>query len=166
MSAATPAAPVLRFRSTRDAWVSAFLALLLIVCAVSFFSVLRLARAQPLQPIALFAVLSPLLTPALVLWTMGTIAYEISADGLRARCGLLRFRVPFAEIEAVEPKRGLDLEMGWSLALSLDRLLVRRRRGLALAISPESRELFLAELAARCPQLVREGDRLAPRGAS
>jgi len=159
VSAATPG---LSFRSKRDAWISALLGLVMLVSAVSFLSVLRVAREDSAYWLA---ALSPLVTFALVLWLMRTIAYEIAADGLRARCGPLRFRVPFAEIEAVEPKRGLDLEMGWSLALSLDRLLVRRRRGLALAISPEPRELFLAELAARCPHLVREGDRLAPRGA-
>lgn len=154
------AAPTLRFASRRDAWISALLGLVMLVCAVSLLSVLRVARADPAYPIA---ALSPLLTFALVLWLMRTLAYEIAADGLHARCGPLRFHVPFAEIEAVDPKRGLSLEMGWSLALSLDRLLVRRRRGLALAISPEPRELFMAELAARCPHLVREGDRLAPR---
>ena len=163
MSAASPAAPVLRFRSKRDSWISALLALVMLVCAVSLFAMLRVAREDPAYPIAAF---SPLITFALVLWLLRTIAYEIAGDGLHARCGPLHFRVPFAEIEAVTPKRGLSLEMGWSLALSLDRLLVRRRCGLALAISPEPRELFLSELAARCPHLVREADRLVRRAGA
>lgn len=161
MSGAGTGAPALRFASKRDAWLGALLGLV----TLALFAVIALLLLTSRSPIQALGSLAPLLTLALGLWLLRTTDYEIAGDGLRVRCGLLRFRVPFAAIESVIPKRGVDVQMGWSLALSLDRLLVRRCGGLPLAISPEPRELFLAELAARCPHLVREGDRLVPRGA-
>ena len=163
MSGPAAGVPTLRFASKRDAWITALLGLVALASAASLIPVLRAARENAVFALAAF---SPLVTFALVLWLMRSIAYEIGADALRVHCGPLRFAVPFAEIEAVTPKRGLSPEMGWSLALSLDRLMVRRRGRLALAISPEPREIFLAELAARCPHLARDGDRLVRRGAS
>ena len=149
----------LEFRSKRDPWLDALLALV----RVGLVALIAVLLATSRDATHALAALSPILALALVLWLSRTTAYRIGGDGLRARCGPLRFHVPFAEIEEVRPKLGLSPEMGWSLALSLDRLMVHRRGGLPLAISPEPRELFLAELAARCPHLARDGDRLAPR---
>jgi hypothetical protein len=156
-------APALQFASKRDRWVSALLGCAAVSCVVAVAGALHAMRGSPGASLAvLLACLWPI---TLVIWMLGVTRYEIAGDALRVRCGPLRFAAPFAEIDAVHPKRGFSPELGWSLSLSLDRLVVRRRGRLALSISPEPRELFLAELAARCPQLVREGDRLVRRAA-
>jgi len=154
---------VLRFASKRDPWVIVLLGAVAVCSVLAVGGALHAVREPGARWVLLFAWSWPI---ALVLWMLRTTRYEIARDALRVRCGPLRFEAPFVEIEEVRPKRGISPELGWSLSFSLDRLLVRRRGRLAVSISPEPRELFLSELAARCPHLVREGDRLAPRAGA
>ena len=81
--------------------------------------------------------------------------YGIDDDVLVVRYGLIRQRVPLADITRVERTRN-PLS---SPALSLDRLMIHygRRR---IMISPGEREDFLAELARRA-RLQRNGETLS-----
>jgi len=151
--------PSLVFGSKRDGWVVALFVGIALSAVIAVTAVLQVLPEPGARAAVVIAWLWPI---ALVLWMLRTTRYEIGPDALRVRCGPLRFAVPFAEIEEVRPKRGFSPELGWSLSFSLERLLVRRRGGLPLAISPEPREPFLSALAARCPHLRREGDRLGP----
>ena len=80
--------------------------------------------------------------------------YGIDDDVLIVRYGLIRQRVPLADITLVEPTRN-PLS---SPALSLDRLMIHygRRR---IMISPAARDEFLAELA-KGARLHRNGETL------
>jgi hypothetical protein len=159
-SGRSPFGPSLVFESKRDGWVIGLFTAVSVIALVAVGAAPAAARGEG-GPKA-FAILASLWPIALGLWLLRTTRYEIASDALRVRCGPLCFAVPFAEIEEVRTKRGLSPELGWSLSFSLDRLLVRRRGLLPLAISPEPREPFLSALAARCPHLARDGDRLRP----
>lgn len=80
--------------------------------------------------------------------------YTITADELVVRSGLVRIRIPLAEIVEVSPTRN-PLS---SPALSLDRLRVRSEAR-TIMISPRERSAFLTELAVAA-RLRTEGDRL------
>ncbi|HLT37322.1 MAG TPA: PH domain-containing protein, partial [Enhygromyxa sp.] len=75
------------------------------------------------------------------------------------RFGLVRSRLRYAEIRRVVPTRS----MLSSPALSMDRLHVDAGSSLGPLISPRDKSGFLDALAAKAPQLVREGDSLVPR---
>ena len=85
--------------------------------------------------------------------------YEITTDLLVARCGILRWRVPLADIEAVYPTRNPASSPTWSL----DRLQVdyRKAGGLtSLLISPADKFAFMRDLAGAAPGLEMRGDRV------
>ena len=91
---------------------------------------------------------------ALMLWVLYGTYYAFTEDTLIIRCGPFRFKVPVAEIEAVTPTRN-PLS---SPACSLDRLLIRYRRGRRrLMVSPLDRTGFLEALVTRAPNLTRSG---------
>jgi hypothetical protein len=152
---------VLRFPARRDAWLTALLWAAAALTAVAAAAVWATPASLPARLLTALACVTPM---PFVLWMIYGTRYAIEADALEARSGPVRVRIPFAEIASVAPARGLTLHMGWSLATSLDRLLVRRRGGgMAVAISPADRTAFLSALAARCPRLALEGDRLVER---
>lgn len=87
------------------------------------------------------------------------IEYTLEPDNLVIRFGLVRSRLPYRSIRAVEPSRNPLAAQ----ALSMDRLAIRTEKGLPTLISPMDRDRFLGDLVSRTPQLVRDGDRLRPR---
>jgi hypothetical protein len=101
-----------------------------------------------------------LLTPGVLRLVALPVHYEITDDRLLVRSGLVRWRIPIAAIVNVEPTQSLLSAPAWSL----DRLEVRYWRGGGLTrilISPRDKAAFLAELVARDPALVLDGDRLS-----
>lgn len=84
--------------------------------------------------------------------------YGLNDTHLIVRSGILRQRIPLAEISDVSPTRN-PLS---SPALSLDRLRVQFGQGFfkAVMISPADRDRFLNDLAQKAG-LRREGDRLS-----
>src|SRR5690606_38454155 len=143
-----------RFTSKVDAWLAAILVVLLL----SAIGV----------PVALFATGDPqawvgLISTALILLLLGGLAwpvyYELEDETLLIRFGLVRSRLRYAEIRRVVPTRS----MLSSPALSMDRLHVDAGSSLGPLISPRDKSGFLDALAAKAPQLVREGDSLVPR---
>jgi hypothetical protein len=107
------------------------------------------------------ALAGPVVFAAIYIGLVFPMRYGIDDDALVVRFGLVRLRIPLADITEVRPTRN-PLS---SPALSLDRLAIStgdgsERRVRAL-ISPAARDGFLAELAARA-RLRRDGDRLVP----
>jgi hypothetical protein len=94
---------------------------------------------------------------ALYLGLIFPLRYGVGHEELTIRSGICRKRIPLANITEVRPTRN-PLS---SPALSLDRLHVQFGQGLfgAVMISPDDREGFLADLAAKAG-LSREGERL------
>jgi hypothetical protein len=105
------------------------------------------------------ALAGPVLFAAIYVGLVFPMRYGIDSDALVVRFGLVRLRIPLADIVEVRPTRN-PLS---SPALSLDRLAVSTGDGSSLRIraliSPAARSDFLAELAARA-RLRRDGDRL------
>jgi len=148
----------LAFRSKRDGWLVAvlwFASALLLAGAISVA-----VSGSPFGiALAVFMVASGALGP----WALYATAYTITPTELLVRSGPFRWRIALDAIETVVPTR-LPLS---SPACSLDRLRIAYRgangRPRALLISPEHTPVFLASLAARCPQLANAGDRLVAR---
>jgi hypothetical protein len=96
------------------------------------------------------------LTVALMGGLVWPVRYELRADALVIRFGLVRSRVPYGRIRGVKPTRTLIS----SPALSLDRLHVDAGSSLGPNISPKDKGAFLRALARRAPHLRLAGDRL------
>lgn len=78
--------------------------------------------------------------------------YETAPDALVVRAGVTTRRRPYASITAIRP----STDSRSALALSLDRVLIESAAG-DLLIAPRDQAAFVADLAARCPQLSRQG---------
>jgi hypothetical protein len=113
-----------------------------------------------------------LLVPALflvvglvLLWVVFGTSYEITADALRVRFGPFRWTVPLRSVVEVHSSRTFGSVVGWGLALSLDRLLVRYRKGngrmaFGVRISPQDKAAFVRELQEKAPGFCVSGDPL------
>ena len=143
-----------RFPSKVDAWLGAILVALLVSTVA--VPIVLLVSGDPQAWIGL-------IPSALILAIFGGLVfplyYELEDQALLIRFGLVRSRVPYAEIKRVVPSRS----MLSSPALSLDRLHVDAGNPLGPLISPKDKSAFLDALAARAPHLMREGDSLVPR---
>lgn len=84
--------------------------------------------------------------------------YTLRADRLHIRSGWLAWDVPYATLRRVAPSRNPLSAPAWSLR----RVRLDFADGFIL-VSPDDRELFIDELAERCPHLVRAGAGLVPR---
>jgi hypothetical protein len=128
-----------RYRSKIDIWLGLLLAL-----AVLLPIGLTLAdMTDQIKWSELVKVLPAMLLPLLIVgWIVITTDYTFNEVNLVIRSGPFRWIVPFAKIDEVKPSRTLISNP----ALSLDRLEIRFNRYEVVAISPERREAFLAEL--------------------
>jgi len=98
-------------------------------------------------------------TLLVVLLTTYPLDYEITETELIARCGLMRWRVPLAEIQEVRPTRNPASAPAWSLdRLRIDYLKGARPR--VLLISPPDKVAFMRDLADAAPGLVLRGGRV------
>ena len=90
------------------------------------------------------------------------VRYEIAADQLHVRAGLLHWRISLDQIESVRRSRNLLS----APALSLDRLRIdyrRRTRSAFLLISPEDPIAFMQQLVRATPGLAFTGEAVARR---
>jgi hypothetical protein len=78
--------------------------------------------------------------------------YETTTDELVIRAGLTTRRIPYSTIVGLRPSS----DRRSSFALSLDRVEIEYGLKKVL-IAPRNQEEFFADIAARAPQLVREG---------
>ncbi len=78
----------------------------------------------------------------LPLWLVVSLRYFLSAEKLRVRCGPWQWRIPLAEISAVEPVSSARA----GPALSFDRLRIAYGGGRSIMIAPEPRTEFVRQL--------------------
>jgi hypothetical protein len=137
------------YPSKIDLWIAALLGLAPLGAIAG-----SVAGAFAGQPIALAGPAIVLLVYAGLVFPM---CYGIADDALIVRFGLVRQRIPLADITEVRPTRN-PLS---APALSIDRLRISHGGGLlrSTMISPADKQAFLADLAARA-RLRRDGDRL------
>jgi hypothetical protein len=140
------------FVSKRDTWL---VSVIWASVAVGGAALLPAVWAARCEPVALVASLVGCIGLALGPWVLYGTRYTFERDRLRIRCGPFRWRVPCPEITRVEPSTN-PLS---SPACSLDRLLIQYGAGQIL-VSPLDRAGFLRQLAALCPQLRLDGERL------
>jgi len=140
------------YRSRVDWW----LALLLVaVPAISVGTAILLTLSGDALQAAIgwLAVLGVIGLYVALVWP---VRYELASDELVVRFGFMRTRVPYARIRGVVPSRSVLA----APALSLDRLALDIGQALPLTISPDDRDGFLDDLAARVPGVVRDGSAL------
>ena len=141
------------FPTKVDAWLVAVLlgafAFVIIIVGVA-------AREADtwLEVVALF-LMSVWPAPLVALLALPT-RYELHADQLVVRSGVIRYRAPYRDIRSAVPSRAIWSAPAWSL----DRLWVSRDSGMDLLISPRDKHRFLVELQRRAPHLRLDGDRL------
>ena len=129
--------PLSIFPSQRDPWLVA-----LLLGAVALIGVSLVFAWVQGRPAALGVTVVGFLGAALVLWVLYGTDYRVHAGELHVRSGPFRWRVPLAQIRAVEPTRS-PLS---SPALSLNRLRIRYGNGKAVMVSPADREGFFEAL--------------------
>jgi hypothetical protein len=138
--------------SKRDGWLVAVIWGATALGLAALLPALHAVRSEPLGRLGLLAMCAGLGFGPWVLYATG---YTFEPAALLIRCGLFRWRLPFAEISHVEPSRN-PLS---SPACSLDRLLIQYGKR-KIMISPADRARFLRRLAAVCPHLRLVGERL------
>ncbi|MGO9231030.1 MAG: PH domain-containing protein [Bryobacteraceae bacterium] len=87
--------------------------------------------------------------------------YETDADALVIRAGVITRRIPYLTITAVRPSSARRS----SFAMSLDRVEIEYGSKRML-IAPKNQDAFFSDIAARAPQLLRQGRNPAPSFAS
>jgi Bacterial PH domain len=86
------------------------------------------------------------------LWAFLSTSYQITQADLLVRFGPLRWHIPLNAIAEIVPSGTLAPDRGWGLAWSLDRLVIRYRKGngklafMGIVISPEDKDGFLHQL--------------------
>ena len=140
----------MRFPSKIDPWLGALLLLAPVVSLLG--GLISLSAGQPA------GLIGPVFIGLLYVGLVLPIRYELEADALVIRFGLMRSRVPYAQIRAVRRTRN-PLS---SPALSLDRLHVDAGSSLGPNISPADKAAFLSALAPHVPHLRLQGDALVP----
>lgn len=153
MAAAVAGLPSERFEAKRDAWLVALLwgASLVDVGVAAWL----LAGAEPGA-----ALVAPLLLVVAVFQLHALYSVEYTFDGpdLRLRASFVRWRVPLAAIDAIEPTRS-PLS---GPAPSLDRLEIQYGPK-RMRISPADKTGFLRALVQRAPQLELSGEKAQRR---
>jgi hypothetical protein len=143
-----------RFRSRVDWWLAV---LLVALPAIGLVAAIALQLSG--DGGAFVGWLSLLGIVLLYVGVVWPVAYELGADDLVIRFGLVRSRMPYGEIRGVAPTRSVLA----APALSMDRLAIDVGGRTGAVISPDDRDGFLDALASRAPHLAREGDRLVAR---
>jgi hypothetical protein len=142
------------FEPKRDTWIVALIWVGALFCV--YGALVQFTTPGPLL-LRLVVLLSLGIAAVFMVWILYRIDYTLTDDDLVIRCGPVRYRVPLARIDCVQPSRN-PLS---SPAPSLDRLLIKwddgRKR---IIISPARKTEFLRELERRCDQLAMEGDGL------
>lgn len=121
------------FSSRVDAWLVLVIGAAIALC---FFEAWRLQST--------LAALVGGFTALLVLGLTVPCRYTLTEDHLLIRCGMFRRRVPYSDIQRIEPSRS----MLSAPALSLKRVKISGVGRFHL-VSPNDRELFIEVLSAR-----------------
>jgi len=157
---------VMVYRTKIDSWLPIVLVLPIVLPAGFGLTILMSGiAAAPLGWFLLIVSLGVVVLFSLLLWPCDYDPGASGADGepiLLVRGGLIRYKIPLAQISEVRPSR----DMTSSPAGSLDRLKVVYTTPTpsgfhrSLLISPRDRDGFLDELARRASNLERDGSSL------
>jgi hypothetical protein len=136
----TPPTSGITFPTKVDVWLLLVIAGALVATLASVYTAYRTDPAE-----ARFALLIGGATWALVAALCVPCDYTLAEDRLIVRGGILRYRIPYADITDIAPSREI-----WSApALSLQRVKISYGRFESVLISPRERERFIAELEKR-----------------
>ncbi len=124
-----------RFPSKIDAWLVVLLVIAMAGVIAGFVGTV-MEENEPVVMLVMGAVL--LLVVLLIVSLLFRTYYSVEGETLRIVSGPFRWRVPIAEIEALEATRN-PLS---SPALSLDRLRIRYSGGKSIMISPADKRRF------------------------
>jgi Bacterial PH domain len=131
------------FSSKRDGWLTVILAGTFVILVAALVPLLmRMTDPRSWTGIAIGLAMLALLASV----SFGT-RYVVDGGALRIRCGPFRWTIALADVVDVSPTD----DPSSAPALSLDRLLIRYRRGAEIReilVSPEDREGFVAAVSA------------------
>ncbi|MCD8175935.1 MAG: PH domain-containing protein [Tannerellaceae bacterium] len=99
----------------------------------------------------IFAIAGVLLITVFVLHVFFNTYYIITSDGrLIARCGIFpKKQIPVSEIEALEA----SIFPAFSYALSLNRIIIWKKEGMWMLVSPENEKEFIKVLRSFNPEI-------------
>ena len=146
------------YHSKVDWWIGG---LIFIIIPIIFVYSAQQAFTQDTNDVY-FVIGSTLLYLITVFGLIFPIRYEINADQLIIRSGMIQRSVSLENIRGVQP----SMNPLSAPALSIHRLEVECDRLYPLLISPKDREGFLEELAQRTDHLKREGSRLISQSST
>lgn len=141
----------MRVKSAIDLW---FKAIIIVVIGIMIITVVFLTFATRFTVYALvMSCASVLVASAFLLWLWVGTYYEFCGDHLYCRSGPFWERIKYDNIKYL----GLSENMRSSMALSTQRIEIRQHcKGYITGttmISPENREIFLAQLICLCSNL-------------
>ncbi|NLE81483.1 MAG: PH domain-containing protein [Rhodococcus sp.] len=141
------------YPSKVDLWLAVLIWVMPVAVVVAWIAALTSGSNDDLVA----AVVASVLVVGILFGLVYPIRYGLDDKHLMVRFGLVRTRIPLADITTVKPTRNPLA----SPALSMDRLSIVSGPGLTgtVMISPADRERFLNELASRAG-LKRVGNRL------
>lgn len=146
------AGAAVRFGPAVDRWV-------VVVLAFAGLAMLMATVAVALDPgvgteALLLVVAINLFTGGAVVALAYPIAYEVDADEVRVRAGLMRYRVGLADLRRVA--LNTSVVSSTTAAWTFRRVQLVDREGRVLEVGPADRLGFVAEVLARAPHLVEE----------
>lgn len=128
-----------RFQSKVDRWLAAVLILVMLMMLASLIGMTAEVMREPTLLIVIIAII---LGIALIAWVGLATYYEVDRKTLKVVSGPLRWRIPLADITAVEETRSVLS----APALSLDRLRIRYGDRHAIVVSPRDKKKFLKRI--------------------
>lgn len=145
-----PDAPALTFPSKVDRWLAVVLLIFTATGPVGIGIGLTLLATRGLGSPGWVPLGTGIFTLALMGLLVWPVRYTLAADRLIIRFGVIRVKIPYARITGARPERSILS----SPALSFDRVQVDYEGGAGFTlISPDEKDRFLRELAARAPHL-------------
>ncbi|GAA0382202.1 PH domain-containing protein [Bacillus horti] len=144
------------FRAERDSFFTKFIwicvLLILAACFLPLLFPLADGEKLPIEALVILTIVA-IGTVVPILWMSYSLEYRFAADHLFIKAGPIRKRIPYTEITNVEPTR--DIYTGFRLLSARNALEVSYSSAVfgGVKISPEKKELFLAELTKHCPDV-------------
>ncbi|CAN5358774.1 PH domain-containing protein [soil metagenome] len=132
-------APTVVFPTRVDAWLIAVIAVAIVLCLYQAWTLRHVASDA-----SFVAMLSGVFSAVVVLAFTVPCRYTLEDDHLAIRCGLIRKRIPYAQIKRIE----LSSSAMSAPALSLRRVKIVHGRSFQL-VSPRDRDRFIEELSKR-----------------
>ena len=149
--------PISHYPSKRDLW----LVILLLSLALFFVYVPVILFSEPIHPLVkVFGSIFFLAMSVVFPWILFGTSYRLTDEHLVIRCLSRDSSISFRDIYEVFPTRN-PLS---APACSLDRLCIKFKGSkLGALISPRDKTAFIQDLLLRCPQLIRDNERLILR---